>query len=105
MIIRMVKMTFHEGNTEKFESLFNSAKDKIAAFPGCVYVELLKGVDSGDSRVYLTRSIWYSSSDLEAYRHSDLFRETWSATKELFSAKAEAWTTTLLAKATSDVSE
>lgn len=95
-------MTFHERNTTEFERLFESVRDRIAAFPGCRHVELLKDLQAGSECVYLTRSIWYSVSDLDAYRRSELFKQTWSATKDLFSAKAEAWSTTLIAEATTD---
>jgi heme-degrading monooxygenase HmoA len=38
-----------------------------------------------------TVSIWESEDDLNAYRNSELFENTWAKTKVLFNDKPEAW--------------
>ncbi len=91
MIVRLVKMTFREDEVKNFQQLFDRQKEKIGAFPGCKYLSLLHGKD--DPRIFFTYSIWESTDDLETYRHSDLFKETWAQTKVLFDAKPEAWST------------
>ena len=37
------------------------------------------------------RSVWFSKNDLENYRNSDLFKETWKQTKTYFNDKPQAW--------------
>lgn len=93
MIVRLVKMTFYKDFSSKFEDIFSERKAKIKACSGCQSVELLKEYNHSKTEVvYFTRSIWNKESDLEAYRKSVLFKDTWRHTKPLFSSKAEAWT-------------
>ena len=47
--------------------------------------------DLKDPGVYFTFSTWEHEEDLETYRQSSLFRDTWQKTKPLFAARAEAW--------------
>ncbi len=89
MIIRLVKMTFREEKIPDFLEIFREINEGIAKFPGCTHLELLQ--DTRDKRIFFTHSHWRSEEDLENYRHSDLFSHTWSRTKPLFAAKAEAW--------------
>jgi autoinducer 2-degrading protein len=89
MLIRIVKMEFQQAKVNTFLDLFNSTRDKIANFDGCNGVELLNSVDAGN--VFFTYSTWVSEQHLENYRNSDLFKQTWTKTKEMFSNKPEAW--------------
>jgi len=97
MIIRLVKMTFHANNAQAFEALFKERHAKIAGFEGCTGVELLKEMESNDTVVYFTRSRWIDDEDLQRYRQSDLFKDTWEKTKALFAGKPEAWSTKIVA--------
>ena len=90
MIVRLVKMTFREGETSNFEAIFESSRDQILASPGCQDLVLLRDLD--ELNTFFTYSTWNSEEDLEAYRSSDLFRSTWRKTRALFDKKAEAWT-------------
>jgi hypothetical protein len=89
MIKRIVKLTFQEDKVDDFLSLFEQTHQKIRSFPGCKHLELLRGI--GPSNVFFTYSFWESEDDLEKYRHSELFRSTWSKTKVLFAGRPEAW--------------
>lgn len=89
MIVRVVKMEFKDEHIETFKKLFEEKKLKIRAFPGCQYLELLQGLDA-KKNIFATYSFWASEEDLNNYRYSDLFKETWSETKKLFSKKPEA---------------
>ena len=91
MIKRIVKMTFREEETDRFETIFNDSCDRIRASQGCEYLELTRSAD--DKRVYFTISIWNEQADLERYRSSDLFKSTWKATKALFDDRPRAWST------------
>lgn len=82
-------MTFLADKVEEFLVVFNSAKDKIRSFPGCISMELLN--DINQPSVYVTISLWKSEEDLENYRNSELFKNTWSRTKALFAEKAQAF--------------
>ena len=89
MIIRIVKMTFRPEAVTDFLHIFEGVKDHIRAFEGCERLELLQHLD--DSHVMFTYSWWNTPEDLEAYRQSALFSETWLKTKALFGGKPEAW--------------
>ena len=89
MVKRFVKMTFKPESIEEFLVLFNSKKELIAAVEGCTFVELLK--DINNPTIFFTFSLWQNESYIEAYRHSDLFKEVWDKTKILFGDKPEAW--------------
>lgn len=91
MITRIVKMTFRPESVAEFLSLFTEQKAKIKGFPGCHHLELLQEKSVG--QVFFTYSLWENEDALEAYRHSELFKEVWNATRQLFAEKAEAWST------------
>ena len=76
-------MTFEDGRTEEFLGLFDKVSDQIRAFPGCRHLALLR--DRDEPTVFATYSLWDSQESLNAYRSSDLFRETWYKTKAMFS--------------------
>ncbi|MGQ0827201.1 MAG: putative quinol monooxygenase [Bacteroidota bacterium] len=89
MIIRIVKMTFEPKKVKEFTKIFNASKKHIRNFEGCSHLELL--YDSNSPHVFFTYSYWESEDDLERYRNSDLFKNTWNKTKVLFAANAVAW--------------
>lgn len=89
MLVRIVKMEFQQEKVNTFLDLFNITRDKIANFDGCLGVEWLQTIDN--ENLFFTYSKWNSEKDLENYRNSELFKETWSKTKALFSNKPEAW--------------
>lgn len=88
-MIRVVKMTFQPERVKEFLFLFESVQPKIAAFKGCNGVELLQ--DTAADNIFFTFSNWDTAGDLEVYRSSELFRNTWTTTKLLFLSRAEAW--------------
>ena len=89
MIIRLVKMKFNQNHRSDFVSLFNERKEKIEGQEGCHSVRLFN--DIKDENVFFTYSVWNSEGDLNTYRHSDFFKETWSRTKSMFDGKPNAW--------------
>lgn len=89
MIVRIVKMDFAPDKVDTFLALFSATQDKIASFDGCKSLELLNSAE--DKSVFFTYSLWESEKHLEAYRNSELFKQTWAKTKVLFRNKAEAW--------------
>jgi len=89
MIIRIVKLTFKAEVVADFTAMFNRKKDLIRNVKGCNRLELLR--DKADPNVYFTYSWWESETDLNEYRYSELFKETWKETKSYFSDKPEAW--------------
>lgn len=89
MLIRIVRMDFDPEKVSDFLSLFETVKEKIASFPGCNHLELCK--DASLDHVYYTFSKWDSEDDLNKYRHSELFEDTWAKTKVLFGGKPLAY--------------
>ncbi|MCC7232131.1 MAG: antibiotic biosynthesis monooxygenase [Bacteroidia bacterium] len=85
MIIRIVQMKFLSGKEAEFLVIFRESSEKIQHFPGCRHLELWQ--DPTDTQMFMTYSIWESEEDLNRYRQSPLFVETWSKTKKLFSEK------------------
>jgi autoinducer 2-degrading protein len=92
MIIRIVKMTFDPEQIETFLGNFHARKQDIRAQDGCNHLQLLR--DTHTPNIFMTYSWWDSEDHLNAYRHSDLFKDVWSKTKPLFIAKPEAWSVT-----------
>ena len=89
MLVRIVKLTFHEENIPAFLENFNLMKLKIRNAPGNRFLELYQ--DKNNKSIFFTYSHWETEADLENYRNSELFYDVWSFTKKLFSQKAEAW--------------
>lgn len=94
MIDRIVRLSFFEGNIDKFLKIFEESKEQIASFPGCNQLKLMQDVDQ--KQVFYTYSKWDSASDLENYRNSELFKHTWAKTKALFNEKPMAFSTKML---------
>src|SRR5688572_16702100 len=89
MLIRIVKMTFRTEEIEAFKTLFEERKSLIRNCAGCTHLELWQ--DKITPHIFFTYSWWQTEADLEAYRTSSFFEDTWKLTKSKFAAKAEAW--------------
>ena len=74
---------------DEIHRLINYSKNAIRSFPGIAALHLYR--DSSDKRIFFTYSVWDSSSSLEKYRRSELFRNVWEQTRAMFDTKAEAW--------------
>ena len=84
MLLRTVRMTFRPDRVEEFLDMFWQVQSQIAAAPGCQHLELWS--DARYPNVLTTYSEWSHPDDLEAYRQSALFKETWARTTPLFAA-------------------
>lgn len=82
-------MEFEQTKVNTFLDLFNSMRDKIANYEGCLGLELHNSIDA--PATFFTYSTWKSEEHLENYRNSELFKQIWSKTKVMFSNKPEAW--------------
>lgn len=89
MITRIVKMTFREDAIDEFTALFTERKATIRGFEGCTHLELWRDHDA--TNIFFTYSKWNTEDDLNNYRFSPFFKDTWTKTKVLFAGKAEAW--------------
>lgn len=89
MFVRIVKMSFHSKNINKFQEIFNGKKNLIRGARGCSLLELYQ--DKANPEVFFTYSYWEAEEDLEHYRNSELFNDVWAKTKVLFNGKPEAW--------------
>ena len=97
MIVRIVQMTFRENAVKDFTDLFDERMQTIRAFRGCTHLELWQ--DTERENVFFTYSIWQSQTDLDHYRFSNFFKDTWGKAKALFSEKPKAWSVAVRAKA------
>ncbi len=89
MIERIVRLTFIPEKQDDFLDLFWSSCDAIRAMEGCLELRLLRDIKYPNQ--FTTHSRWESEASLQAYRNSELFRETWAKTKVMFAARPEAW--------------
>ena len=89
MLIRIVKLSFHQDKIPAFLENFELVKNQIRNFPGNRLLELYQ--DKTNASIFFTYSYWDSEEDLENYRKSELFTEVWDFTKKLFNDKPEAW--------------
>ncbi len=89
MLIRIVKMSFKPEESQCFLDMFEEIKDKIRAFDGCEYLELMQDYD--DENSFSTYSKWRDGTALLAYRNSDLFDGVWAKTKAMFDKKPIAF--------------
>ena len=89
MLVRIVKLSFHQDKILAFLENFELVKNQIRNFPGNRLLELYQ--DKTNTSIFFTYSYWDSEEDLENYRKSELFTEVWDFTKQLFNDKPEAW--------------
>ncbi|MBK9151760.1 MAG: antibiotic biosynthesis monooxygenase [Saprospiraceae bacterium] len=89
MITRIVKMHFRPEEVDHFLKIYHQSRPVILSMQGCRDVTLHR--QAGRPEVMFTLSVWDSVADLDAYRGSAFFRDTWTKTKSLFESKAEAW--------------
>lgn len=91
MIIRIVKLSFHQEHISTFKTIFEESKQKILAQEGCHKVEMLQDINA--KNIFFTYSWWSTQGDLNRYRESELFEGVWAKTKILFNDKPLAWST------------
>ncbi|MBX7124769.1 MAG: antibiotic biosynthesis monooxygenase [Cyclobacteriaceae bacterium] len=90
MIVRIVRLHFHEDQVSTFLEIFSGHRERIRHFPGCTRLELHRDPDHPST--FATISHWQSAADLENYRQSPLFKEVWGKVKPLFRLRSEAFT-------------
>lgn len=88
MLIRTVRMTFRPDAVPDFLAMFEQTSPEIRGFEGCEHLELWQ--DAGFPNILTTYSIWSGEETLQAYRASELFKNTWARTRKWFAAPAVA---------------
>lgn len=89
MIIRIVRMHFSPEAVDDFLDIYERTEAAIKNMAGCTYLELMR--DSEDPNVLITISHWDSTTALNNYRKSELFKSVWRRVKTHFSQPAEAF--------------
>lgn len=89
-------MTFRPDCIPAFTMLFDERKQTIRNFKGCTHLELWQ--DSNNPAIFFTYSHWLSEADLDHYRFSPFFKDTWGKTKALFAQKPQAWSVVVRAR-------
>lgn len=87
-LIRIVRMTFRKDEVEHFLDLYRKSHQRIRDFKGCLHLELWQ--DYHNDHIFTSYSEWVDEEALEAYRHSEVFREIWKGTKRFFAGRPEA---------------
>jgi len=82
MITRVVRLTIQEDKAKDFYALFVLTYPAIRSFKGCSHLELF--TDTTFPNIFITFSRWESEQELENYRNSALFKETWRIVKAMF---------------------
>lgn len=82
-------MTFREEYVNDFREFTGTIKHRIRNFSGCEHLAILQ--DIRKKNIFFTYSHWRSEKDLNNYRNSDFFKETWTKTRAWFADKPEAW--------------
>lgn len=100
MIKRIVKLSFEPQHIPRFLDIFENSKQQIRQFPGCHHLELLRC--KNPNNLFFTYSHWENENALDAYRQSELFKKTWSDTKQLFNDKPQAWSVEIIHDSTAN---
>lgn len=90
-MIRIVKLTLDPNHLDDFLTHFETVKNKINTFPGCLGMQLL--LDKKTKGILFTYSEWEDETALNNYRNSALFGSIWPTVKKWFIDKPEAWST------------
>ncbi|MBL7753302.1 MAG: antibiotic biosynthesis monooxygenase [Chitinophagaceae bacterium] len=88
-MIRVVTLQFKQEHVSDFLELFDERKEQIRNFPGCTHLQLWQ--DADEPTIFYTYSWWNHADDLENYRISTLFQDTWGRVKKWFSAPPRAF--------------
>jgi quinol monooxygenase YgiN len=88
-MIRIVKLSFEQAHIDDFKQFFETRKELIKNFDGCTHLELWQ--DHDNPCIFFTYSHWNQATNLETYRTSKLFQDTWATVKPWFSHKPEAF--------------
>ena len=89
MLVRIVKMEFQPDKVADFLPFFDTVKQDIASFEGCLGMKLMQ--DQANSSIIFTYSHWENQEALDNYRKSELFGSVWPMVKPWFHSKPEAW--------------
>jgi heme-degrading monooxygenase HmoA len=81
-------MYFLPNKQMEFLKIFNEVKSTIFSMHGCISVDVV--VEDNDPNMAKTVSYWESEADLNVYRNTPFFKETWQSCKVLFCNKAIA---------------
>lgn len=94
MIVRLVELTIQEENLPRAKEYLAEVAPKVRGFRGCSFLQILS--DIHHPAHITTFSYWSSEEDLNAYRHSDVFKSFWGKIKPLFAASPRAWSSDTL---------
>lgn len=89
MVTRIVKLEFHPDRVDDFINYFDTIKQQVNSFPGCIGMKLYQ--DISNPSIIMTYSHWETEKDLDNYRNSDTFSVIWPSIKPWFNGKPEAW--------------
>lgn len=94
MIIRIVELKINPENLDRARQLLAAVAPKVRGMQGCSHLHIL--TDIRQSNHITTYSYWDKEEDLNAYRHSEVFKSFWGEIKPLFALPARAWSSNSL---------
>ena len=89
-------MTFKPEFISEFVEVESKIHHKIRNFKGCTNLYILN--DINNPGIFFSYSYWNSELELNNYRKSIFFRNTWETVKKMFAEKPEAWSTKIILK-------
>jgi quinol monooxygenase YgiN len=82
-------MEFQPEKVAEFLLFFDTVKNDIATFEGCLGMKLMQ--DRHNPSIIFTYSHWENQAALDNYRNSELFGKVWPNVKPWFSERPQAW--------------
>lgn len=74
MFIAMNRFRVARGREAEFEAIWRDRQTHIAAEPGFIVFDLLRGPEREDHTLYASHTLWQSRADFEAWTKSEAFR-------------------------------
>jgi heme-degrading monooxygenase HmoA len=81
MYIAMNRFRIAPGFEQAFEEMWRSRKSYLDEVPGFKEFHFLRGPKSDECTLYVSHSVWESSTAFEAWTHSDSFKQAHAQAK------------------------
>jgi heme-degrading monooxygenase HmoA len=74
MFIAMNRFQVARGREADFEAVWRGRNSQIAAVPGFIEFDLLRGPEAEDHTLYASHTVWANRAAFEAWTRSEAFR-------------------------------
>ena len=83
MFIAMNRFQVTRGREADFEAVWRGRDSRIAAVPGFVEFNLLRGPETSDYTLYASHTVWQNRAAFDAWTKSEAFRAAHSGAREV----------------------